>query len=45
MPFCSPRCQQIDLGRWLGERYSVPVEPSDDDEDEAPSRNRSSDED
>jgi hypothetical protein len=23
MPFCSPRCRQIDLGRWLGERNSV----------------------
>ena len=45
MPFCSPRCQQIDLGRWLGEKYSVPVEPSDDDEDEVPRRNSSSDED
>ena len=26
LPFCSPRCRQIDLGRWLGERYAVPVE-------------------
>lgn len=26
LPFCSERCQQIDLGRWLGERYSVSVE-------------------
>jgi hypothetical protein len=33
MPFCSPRCKQIDLGRWLGERYSMPVERSEDDED------------
>jgi uncharacterized protein len=23
-PFCSNRCAQIDLGRWLGEKYSVP---------------------
>lgn len=22
-PFCSARCGQIDLGRWLGERYAV----------------------
>lgn len=37
MPFCSKRCKQIDLGRWLGERYSVPVERSeDDDEEESP---------
>lgn len=26
MPFCSERCRQIDLGHWLGEQYSVPVE-------------------
>jgi uncharacterized protein len=25
LPFCSERCRQIDLGRWLGERYSVPL--------------------
>ncbi len=24
-PFCSPRCRMIDLGRWLGEAYRVPV--------------------
>ncbi|HVK72382.1 MAG TPA: DNA gyrase inhibitor YacG [Kofleriaceae bacterium] len=23
-PFCSFRCQLIDLGRWLGEEYRVP---------------------
>ncbi len=23
-PFCSPRCAEIDLGRWLSERYVVP---------------------
>ena len=32
MPFCSHRCKQIDLGRWLRESYSVPVERQDDDE-------------
>jgi uncharacterized protein len=26
MPFCSERCRQIDLGRWLREVYSVPIE-------------------
>ena len=26
MPFCSPRCKQIDLGRWLGEEYGLPYE-------------------
>lgn len=32
MPFCSDRCRQIDLGRWLGEKYSVPVERLDEEE-------------
>lgn len=32
-PFCSQRCADVDLGRWLNERYAIPVE---DDEDEAP---------
>lgn len=34
MPFCSERCRQIDLGRWLREVYSVPVERDPDEEDE-----------
>ena len=25
LPFCSGRCRTIDLGRWLGESYSMPV--------------------
>jgi endogenous inhibitor of DNA gyrase (YacG/DUF329 family) len=25
-PFCSSRCAQIDLGRWLGEKYTVPTD-------------------
>ena len=26
-PFCSKRCGDIDLGRWLGGRYAIPGEP------------------
>ena len=26
-PFCSKRCADLDLGRWLGERYRIPGEP------------------
>ncbi len=26
MPFCSSRCQQIDLGRWFNESYGFPYE-------------------
>ncbi|MCA9267365.1 MAG: DNA gyrase inhibitor YacG [Planctomycetales bacterium] len=33
IPFCSERCQLIDLGRWLGEKHSVPYEGNDDDLD------------
>jgi endogenous inhibitor of DNA gyrase (YacG/DUF329 family) len=31
-PFCSPRCKQIDLGKWLDEGYRIPTdeEPSND---------------
>jgi endogenous inhibitor of DNA gyrase (YacG/DUF329 family) len=25
-PFCSARCRKIDLDRWFGEAYRVPVE-------------------
>jgi hypothetical protein len=28
-PFCSRRCADIDLGRWLGGRYAIPGEPAD----------------
>jgi endogenous inhibitor of DNA gyrase (YacG/DUF329 family) len=24
-PFCSIRCKQIDLGKWLDEKYRIPV--------------------
>ncbi len=27
LPFCSERCRTIDLGRWLGEAYHLPVTP------------------
>lgn len=26
MPFCSLRCKQLDLGRWLDEKYGMPYE-------------------
>jgi hypothetical protein len=36
-PFCSGRCADIDLGRWLGERYAIPAaEPGEDDESGEP---------
>jgi hypothetical protein len=33
-PFCSRRCADVDLGRWLTERYAIPVEEAEG-EDEA----------
>jgi uncharacterized protein len=30
-PFCSPRCKQVELGKWLNEEYRLPVEDEDDD--------------
>jgi uncharacterized protein len=29
-PFCSNRCAQVDLGRWLTGSYAVPVVEDDD---------------
>ncbi len=34
LPFCSRRCADVDLGRWLTGRYAV---PADDTEDDLPS--------
>ena len=35
MPFCSKRCRLIDLGRWLGEEYSVPAPRKEEDDEGA----------
>jgi uncharacterized protein len=35
-PFCSRRCADIDLGRWLTGSYAMPSEDEDDPPDEAP---------
>jgi len=42
VPFCSERCRTIDLGRWLGEMYSLPAVP-DPDADEIPEREAAAD--
>lgn len=45
-PFCSRRCADLDLGRWVTGAYAIPSEdPPDDDtdmpfEDPAPTRRR-----
>lgn len=32
-PFCSPRCADIDLGRWLKGIYAIPTDESPEDEE------------
>lgn len=31
VPFCSDRCKQIDLNRWLSDGYAIPGNQADDD--------------
>ncbi|MDN2565797.1 DNA gyrase inhibitor YacG [Aquibium sp. A9E412] len=33
-PFCSPRCKDVDLNRWLAGRYVVPGPPADEEGDD-----------
>jgi uncharacterized protein len=33
-PFCSKRCADIDLGRWLTGKYAVPAEEAPDPDEE-----------
>jgi endogenous inhibitor of DNA gyrase (YacG/DUF329 family) len=42
-PFCSARCKQIDLSRWLSGRYVIPGTPDDEDEVERPPRREEDD--
>jgi len=32
-PFCSRRCADVDLHRWLGGAYALPAKPDDADDD------------
>ncbi len=33
-PFCSPRCKDVDLNRWLKGAYAIPAVENDDAEDD-----------
>ena len=35
-PFCSRRCADVDLNRWLSGVYAIPVKDADEDEDGEP---------
>lgn len=32
-PFCSERCREVDLNRWLSGRYAIPARDGDEDDD------------
>ncbi len=34
-PFCSKRCADVDLHRWLGGIYAIPVKPEEDEDGDA----------
>jgi endogenous inhibitor of DNA gyrase (YacG/DUF329 family) len=34
-PFCSRRCADIDLGKWLNGSYAIPASVTNEEEDEA----------
>lgn len=36
-PFCSKRCADVDLNRWLTGAYAIPVNEEEDEDGEAPS--------
>jgi len=33
-PFCSPRCRDVDLNRWLSGSYTIPGRPWGEEDDE-----------
>ena len=35
-PFCSRRCADVDLSRWLSGAYAIPTRPDDDEDGESP---------
>jgi endogenous inhibitor of DNA gyrase (YacG/DUF329 family) len=37
-PFCSARCADIDLNRWLSGSYVIPAEPVEDEADDGPAK-------
>ena len=36
-PFCSRRCADLDLGKWMNDSYAIPGEPADVAEENPPS--------
>lgn len=44
-PFCSARCADIDLNRWLSGAYVIPARPDDEDDNEGAANDIDYDED
>ncbi len=42
-PFCSKRCADVDLHRWLSGSYAIPAQEEDDPDDEAEAPRKPSD--
>ena len=42
-PFCSTRCKDVDLNRWLSGAYVIPGRPEEDEENAAPETSRGDD--
>jgi endogenous inhibitor of DNA gyrase (YacG/DUF329 family) len=42
-PFCSKRCADVDLGRWLKGAYAIPVAEAEDEDGETPGGGRGGD--
>lgn len=40
LPFCSKRCADVDLGRWLTGQYVVPGPPAELDDDPPPGQQK-----
>ena len=36
-PFCSKRCADVDLNRWLSGVYAIPVKEGEEDDEDGPS--------
>ena len=39
-PFCSARCKQVDLGRWLAGDYVIPGDPPEDGPEDDPDKDK-----
>jgi endogenous inhibitor of DNA gyrase (YacG/DUF329 family) len=41
-PFCSSRCADLDLHRWLSGRYAIPAKEGDEEDEDGPQQEQDS---